>query len=150
MKHEPKPTRASVLQAVMEEILARKDGHIPTNIDDIDTFFDGIEDLANALLLRWHTHLTASLERGLVNDPEDARRPSSRPGATPPGSTGACGWSSTSSKRIHPPKNSLTLSVRQPATTGRPWPSRPGWPAASMNRPFEWAIVLSSKRAVAT
>jgi hypothetical protein len=71
MKDEPKPSRASVLHAMIDNILARKDGEIPTNIDGIDTFFDGIEDLANALLLRWHTRLVASLERGLVDDPED-------------------------------------------------------------------------------
>jgi hypothetical protein len=71
MKNDPKPTRADVLHAVTEEILARKDGQIPTNIDGIDTFFHGTEGLADALLLRWHTLLTASLERGLVGDPED-------------------------------------------------------------------------------
>lgn len=67
----PRPTRAIVLHAVIEEILARKDGQIPTNIDGVDTHFDDIEDLTGALLLRWHTRLTASLERGLVDDPED-------------------------------------------------------------------------------
>jgi hypothetical protein len=53
MKEGPKPSRASVLHEVIEEILIRKDGQIPTDIDGIDTFFDGIEDLVNALLLRW-------------------------------------------------------------------------------------------------
>jgi hypothetical protein len=71
MKDEPKPSRASVLHAVIDDILARRDGQIPTNIDGLDTFFDGVGDLANALLLRWHTRLVASLERGLVDDPED-------------------------------------------------------------------------------
>lgn len=71
MKNHPKPTRAGVLHAVTEEILARKDGQIPTDIDGIDTFFNDPDDLADALLLRWHTLLTASLERGLVGDPED-------------------------------------------------------------------------------
>ena len=71
MKDEPKPSRAGVLHEVIEEILARKDGQIPTDIDGIDTFFDGIDDLASALLLRWHTRLVASLERGLADDPED-------------------------------------------------------------------------------
>ncbi len=73
MKERPKPSRASVLHEVIEEILVRKDGQIPTDIDGIDTFFDGIEDLVNALLLRWHTRLVASLERGLVDDPEDRK-----------------------------------------------------------------------------
>lgn len=73
MKKAPKPTRAGVLHAVTEEILARKDGQIPTNIDGIDTFFHDTEDLADALLLRWHTLLTASLERGLVGDPVDRK-----------------------------------------------------------------------------
>ena len=71
MKDNPKPSRAGVLHAVIEEILARNDGQIPTDIVGIDTFFDGIEDLANALLLRWHTRLVASLERGLADEPED-------------------------------------------------------------------------------
>lgn len=71
MKDDPKPSRAGVLHAVIEEILARNDGQIPTDIVGIDTFFDGIEDLANALLLRWHTRLVASLERGLADEPED-------------------------------------------------------------------------------
>ena len=73
MKNHPKPTRAGVLHAVTEEILARKDGQIPTDIDGIDTFFHDPEDLADALLLRWHTLLTASLERGLAGDPEDRK-----------------------------------------------------------------------------
>lgn len=71
MKKAPKPTRAGVLHAVTEEILARQDGQIPTNLDGLDTFFHGTEGLADALLLRWHTLLTTSLERGLVGDPED-------------------------------------------------------------------------------
>ncbi len=71
MKHEAKPNRAGVLHNVTEEILAREDGRIPTDIKYIDHFFDGAEEVADALLLRWHTILTASLERGLSNDPED-------------------------------------------------------------------------------
>ena len=71
MRHHPKPTRAGVLHAVTEEILTRKDGQIPTDIEDIDKFFNNAEEVADALLLRWHTLLTASLERGLVGDPED-------------------------------------------------------------------------------
>ena len=71
MKEGPKPSRASVLHEVIEEILVRKDGQIPTDIEGIATFFDDIEDLANALLLRWHTRLVASLERGLADEPED-------------------------------------------------------------------------------
>ena len=71
MKDDPNISRASVLHAVIEEILARRDGQIPTNIDGIDTYFNDTEGLANALLLRWHTRLVASLERGLVDDPED-------------------------------------------------------------------------------
>ncbi|MDO9495412.1 MAG: hypothetical protein Q7J48_06900 [Nocardioides sp.] len=73
MKDRPKPSRATVLHNLIEEILARDDGQIPTNIDGTDTYFNNDEDLANALLLRWHTRLVASLERGLVDDPEDRR-----------------------------------------------------------------------------
>lgn len=71
MKREPKPSRATVLHAVTETILARKDGQIPADIEGTDKFFSSAEDVAEALLLRWHTHLTASLERGLADDPED-------------------------------------------------------------------------------
>ena len=71
MKVRPKPTRASVLHAVMEEILTRNDGRMPTAIEGINIHFSTIDDLANAVLLRWHTRLVASLERGLVDDPED-------------------------------------------------------------------------------
>lgn len=73
MKDRPKPSRATVLHALIEEILARDDGQIPTNVEGTDTYFNNVEDLANALLLRWHTPLVASLERGLVDDPEDRR-----------------------------------------------------------------------------
>lgn len=71
MKEPPKPSRAGVLHTVIEEILVRQDGQIPTEIEGIDAFFEGIEDLANALLLRWHTRLVASLERRLADEPED-------------------------------------------------------------------------------
>lgn len=71
MKDEPKPSRALVLHAAIEEILARQDGQIPRNIEGMNTVFHGAEDLANALLLRWHTRLVASLERGLADEPED-------------------------------------------------------------------------------
>ncbi len=71
MKTHPSPTRASVLHAVIEEMQARNDGRIPTDVDGVDAFFHDTEDLTDALLLRWHTQLTASLEGGLVGDPED-------------------------------------------------------------------------------
>ena len=71
MKDKPKPSRAGVLHQVIEEILSRKDGQIPPDIEGIDVLFDGIDDLSNALLLRWHTRLVASLERGLADEPED-------------------------------------------------------------------------------
>ena len=73
MKKHPRPTRASVLHAVIEEIQARNDGQIPTDVDGIDAFFHDTGDLADALLLRWHTRLTASLEGGLVGDPKSRR-----------------------------------------------------------------------------
>lgn len=71
MKDRPKPTRSGVLHAVIEDILNRDDGQVPTNIEGMDIHFNTVEDLANALLLRWHTRLVASLERSLVGDPED-------------------------------------------------------------------------------
>lgn len=71
MKDRPNPSRSGVLHAVIDEILTRDDGQIPTDIEGITTYFSTIDDLANAVLLRWHTRLVASLERGLVDDPED-------------------------------------------------------------------------------
>ena len=57
MKDQPKPTRATVLHTVTQEILTRQDGRIPTDVDHVDTFFADEEDLADAPLLRWHTGL---------------------------------------------------------------------------------------------
>lgn len=56
---------------MIEEILTRDCGRIPTNIEGINTYFSTIDDLEDAVPLRWHTRLVASLERGLVDDPED-------------------------------------------------------------------------------
>lgn len=71
MRHQPRPTRATVLHAVTQEILDRQDGRIPTDLDDVDTFFAGQEDLIGALLLRWHTLLAARIERALAEEPDD-------------------------------------------------------------------------------
>jgi hypothetical protein len=71
MKDQPKPTRATVLHTVTQEILTRQDGRIPTDVDHVDTFFADEEDLADALLLRWHTLLTARIERALAEEPDD-------------------------------------------------------------------------------
>lgn len=71
MQHDPKPRRAATLHAVIDEIVVRKDGQIPYDVEGVEACFDGIEDLANALLLRWHTRLVASLERGLADEPLD-------------------------------------------------------------------------------
>ncbi|MCW2814607.1 MAG: hypothetical protein JWN84_2062 [Nocardioides sp.] len=71
MRDRRRPTRSGVLRAVIEEILTRDDGRIPADIDGIEIYFSNIEDLTNALLLRWHTRLVASLERSLIDDPED-------------------------------------------------------------------------------
>ncbi|GAC1383195.1 MAG: hypothetical protein NVSMB48_15810 [Marmoricola sp.] len=71
MKKSPKPTRATVLRAVIDEILTSQNGQIPTDIEGLYDFFDGVDDLTYALLLRWHTRLVASLERGLADEPED-------------------------------------------------------------------------------
>lgn len=71
VKQEQSLSRASVLRAMIGEMLDRKDGQVPSNVHGAETFFDGLDDIANALLLRWHTRLTASLERSLANDPFD-------------------------------------------------------------------------------
>lgn len=65
MKHPPIKTRASVLHAVTEEILARQDRQLPTDLKGVDEFFPDTDALVDALLLRWHTLLTARLERAL-------------------------------------------------------------------------------------
>lgn len=71
MKDRPNPSRSGVLRAVIDEILTRDDGQLPTDIEGITNYFSTIDELASAVLLRWHTRLVASLERGLVDDPED-------------------------------------------------------------------------------
>lgn len=150
MKNHPKPTRAHVLPAVTEEILARKDGQIPTNIDGIDTFFHGTEGLADALLLRWHTLLTASLERGLVGDPEDREEMVIEAWRHATDTHRGVRMVIDELLRTRQPTEWRTLSARPRATTGHPWPSQPGWPVASTNQRFEWATASSSKRDGAT
>lgn len=71
MKTTPPPTRAQVLHCVIDEMLRRQDGTIPADVENMSTFFDSQDDLINAVLLRWHTRLVSSIERGLVDDPED-------------------------------------------------------------------------------
>lgn len=65
MRRAPPPTRANVLHAVTEEILARRDGQLPTDLEHVKEFFPDTDALVDALLLRWHTLLTARLERAL-------------------------------------------------------------------------------------
>lgn len=71
MKTHPRPSRASVLQAVIEEIQAHSDGQIPRCVDDVDIYFRDTEDLANTLLLRWHTRLASILEDEMLGEPEN-------------------------------------------------------------------------------
>ena len=146
MKDKQKPSRAGVLHQVIEEILSRKDGQIPTDIEGIDVLFDGIDDLANALLLRWHTRLVASLERGLADEPEDREEAVIE-------AWRHAAWIYWGVRKViddladHPPtKKLLTRSARPHTTTGQPWLSRPGWPAATTNQQFESATDSNSKR----
>ncbi|HEY0891208.1 MAG TPA: hypothetical protein VGE38_16515 [Nocardioides sp.] len=74
MQDKPRPTRATVLHAVTKEILARQDGQLPTDLADIATFFTDEEDLLGAVLLRWHTLLTARLEHRVADEPDDRTR----------------------------------------------------------------------------
>lgn len=101
MKDRPNPSRSGVLHAVIDEILTRDDGQVPTDIEGITTYFSTIDDLANAVLLRWHTRLVASLERGLVDDPEDREEAVIEAWRTPHRSTQACAKSSTNSQTTH-------------------------------------------------
>lgn len=71
MKKKPQQTRSAVLHAVIDEILTSQNGQIPTDIDGVDDFFEGLDDLIYSLLLCWHTHLLVSLDRGLADEPED-------------------------------------------------------------------------------
>lgn len=74
MKDKARPTRATVLHAVIDELLARQDGQLPTDLEDVETFFTDQEDLISAVLLRWHTLLTARLEHGVADEPDDRTR----------------------------------------------------------------------------
>jgi hypothetical protein len=71
MKDKARPTRATVLHAVIDDILARQDGQLPSDLDHLETFFTDQEDLISAVLLRWHTLLTARLEHSVADEPAD-------------------------------------------------------------------------------
>lgn len=73
MRRAPAPSRASVLHAVTEEILARQDGQLPTDVEHVEEFFPDTDALVDALLLRWHALLTARLERALGSGSDQRR-----------------------------------------------------------------------------
>jgi hypothetical protein len=150
VKDQPKPSRATVLHTLIEEIPARNDGHIPTNIEGTDTYFDNVEVLANALLLRWHTRLVASLERSLVDDPEDRREAVIEAWRHAARIYSAYAVSSTSLQRTHPPTSSPTPYWQPPATTGLPWLWQPDWPAVSTRQELGSATSSNSRRVGAT
>ncbi|QIK74083.1 hypothetical protein [Nocardioides piscis] len=63
--------RGEVLRSVMAAADARRDGHLPMDVDGVaETFADELT-LLGALQLRWHTRLAGHIERELMSEPMD-------------------------------------------------------------------------------
>ncbi len=71
MKDGATPSRAAVLHEVIEVILSRQDGRLPTDLDNVEIFFADAEDLISTVLLRWHTLLASRLEHAVADEPDD-------------------------------------------------------------------------------
>ncbi len=63
--------REDVLRAVIDEANRRRDGQLPTELPGVtDTFAEDLT-LVAALQMRWHTRLSGSIERMLLEQPSD-------------------------------------------------------------------------------
>lgn len=63
--------RGDVLQAVMTEVDARRDGILPMDLPGVEHAFADELDLLAALMLRWTTRLSGRIERELAEQPLD-------------------------------------------------------------------------------
>ena len=63
--------RGDVLRDVVAEAEARRDGVLPTELPGVTETFGDAHHLVAALQLRWHTRLAGSIERALLDRPDD-------------------------------------------------------------------------------
>ena len=64
-------SRGEVLRNVIAEADARRDGHLPMQIEGVAETFGDELTLLGALALRWHTRLAGDIERALMAQPMD-------------------------------------------------------------------------------
>lgn len=63
--------RGEILRIVIAEADARRDGHLPMDVDGVSETFGDELTLLGALQLRWHTRLAGRIERELMSQPMD-------------------------------------------------------------------------------
>ena len=63
--------RGDVLRDVVAEAEARRDGVLPMELPGVTETFGDAHHLVAALQLRWHTRLAGSIERALLDQPDD-------------------------------------------------------------------------------
>ena len=63
--------RGEVLRRVVDEAEARRDGVLPMELPGVTETFGDAHHLLAALQLRWHTRLAGSIERALLDQPDD-------------------------------------------------------------------------------
>lgn len=63
--------RGDVLQAVIKEADARRDGILPMYVTGVEQTFSDELDLLGALSLKWHTRLAGHIERAAKDQPLD-------------------------------------------------------------------------------
>jgi hypothetical protein len=63
--------RGDVLRDVVDEAEARRDGVLPMELPGVTETFGDAHHLLAALQLRWHTLLAGSIERALLDRPDD-------------------------------------------------------------------------------
>jgi hypothetical protein len=63
--------RGDVLRRVVDEAEARRDGVLPMELPGVTETFGDAHHLLAALQLRWHTRLAGSIERALLDQPDD-------------------------------------------------------------------------------
>ncbi len=63
--------RGDVLRAIVDEANARRDGVLPMELPGVAETFNDDFSVVTALQLRWHTRLSGSIERALMDQPMD-------------------------------------------------------------------------------
>ena len=65
------PRRGEILRTVLSQAEVRRDGRLPMDLDGVEETFGDELTLLGALLLRWHTRLSGTIERELMTQPLD-------------------------------------------------------------------------------